>query len=71
MGAKLDESLLLERRVKTATPDDAGIGYLVELSCGHVVWIASWTTSGDRMRCGSCLSGLVVQIRELQAEQKI
>ena len=70
MATTLDESLLLPRRVKRSTADDAGIGYMLELSCGHTIWVAASMLEGAKIRCGGCLNALVIQIRELQAEQK-
>lgn len=52
-------------------PDDAGIGYMLELSCGHTIWVAASRLQGAKVLCGGCLNALVIQIRELQAEQKI
>jgi hypothetical protein len=62
---------MLPRRVKRSTPDDAGVGFLVEMSCGHTIWLAVQMDAGAKIRCGACLNALVIQIRELQAEQKI
>jgi hypothetical protein len=71
VSTALDESLLLPRRVKRSMPDDAGIGYMLELSCGHTIWVAASRLQGAKVLCGGCLNALVIQIRELQAEQKI
>ena len=67
----LDATLLEARRVERALPDGEGLGYAVELSCGHMVWCGTQVHAGDRMPCGGCANGLIFQIRELQARQRI
>jgi hypothetical protein len=64
----IDETLLNERRVTRATASDDGTGYEVQLSCGHTIWIA--VQPADRMHCGQCLNQLVMQAREVQAQQE-
>lgn len=71
MATDLDQSLLLPRRVRRSTADDAGIGYILELSCKHTIWSGRHVMPGELIRCGTCLNNLVIQIRELQAEQKV
>ena len=68
---ELDATLIEARRVVSALPDGDGLGYTVEMSCGHVIWCASQVHAGDRMVCGGCLNALIYQIRDIQARQRI
>jgi len=67
----LDATLIEARRVVCALPDGVGLGYTVELSCGHAVWSGPLVHAGDYMLCGACLNPLIYQIREIQARQRI
>jgi hypothetical protein len=66
--AHIDETLLQPRKLVRSRPDDDGLGYLADLSCGHQIWITIMPP--EELYCGACLNTLVTQVRELQAEQK-
>lgn len=65
----IDETLMQPRRVLRATPSADGLGYEVDLACGHTIWIA--VQPHGEIVCGMCLNLLVEQARELQAQQRI
>lgn len=67
-AALIDESLLERRQVKTCIPDDAGNGFDVVLSCGHLVWMAVHPAA--ECYCGVCLDSLIRQIKSVQAHQE-
>jgi hypothetical protein len=64
----LDETLLKRRRVARWEPDDSGIGYYVQLECGHSLWFP--IEPPDAAHCGLCLEKLVRQIRDVQLHQE-
>lgn len=43
--------------------DQDGIGWLVTLSCGHVVWNAIRSTVGAPHYCGDCVDGILTAFR--------
>ncbi len=65
----VDESLMRRRAVVSALPDpDGGLGWVVELSCGHIVWCAvrPWQFT----YCGMCLTKLAEQARAILGDQQ-
>ena len=64
---KFDETLLAPRKVLRLVPDEDG-GYLVDLACGHQIWIVP--SPPNELYCGHCLNILIHQIREIQAQQR-
>lgn len=68
-GSGIDETLLAPRRVVRWTPDDEGLGYELDLECGHAVWMAIAPPASTY--CGVCLNALIEQARELQARQRV
>ena len=66
--AHIDETLVKPRKVLRARPGDDGLGYLVDLDCGHTIWFA--VKPPDETYCGACLNLLVNQARMIQAEQR-
>jgi hypothetical protein len=67
----LDETLLAPRRVLSCQPDDDGLGFAIDLACGHTVWMAIAITVYQSLHCGVCLNALVEQCREVQARQRV
>jgi len=66
---QVDESLMRRRAVVTALPDpDGGLGWVVELSCGHTVWCA--VRPMNFTHCGECIVKLTEQARALCLTQQ-
>lgn len=57
-----DERLLDKRKVMSVKPD--GRGFMVKLSCTHMVWTAVMPL--EQTHCGECLSLLADQCRAYQ-----
>jgi hypothetical protein len=68
-GWTIDTALLAPRKILRSEPDDAGLGWEMDLDCGHRIW--SVTPANSASHCGQCLHVLVRQIRELQERQRI
>ena len=64
---KLDETLLAPRKVLRTVPCEDG-GWLVDLACGHQIWIP---LAPSQIECGQCLQKLVDQIRGIQSRQRL
>ena len=65
---KLDETLLAPRKVLRTVPCEDG-GWLVDLACGHQIWMA--VRPATELECGACLQMLVDQIRRVQMRQRL
>lgn len=66
MKGLIDESLLQPRPVVSVTDSDDGLGFDVELACGHRIWQAM--RPGDEACCSVCLWELGIQVSETQNE---
>ena len=64
----IDETLLEARTVLRIEGCYDGMGYDVDLSCGHSVWFA--VEPPRQTQCGLCLDKLITQAREVQARQR-
>jgi len=65
---QVDETLLKRRAVIRAFPCNDGLGWDVELNCGHTVWYAVRPTGF--VHCGACLHELSEQARAFVAAQR-
>ena len=65
----LKPSLLEPRRVWRVIEADDG-GFLLDLACGHLVWMEQRPVLGQTC-CGHCLNALVVEIRKIQRRQRM
>lgn len=64
----LDATLLQPRRIVRYEPDPVGIGFYLQLECGHSMWIGVQPRGAEL--CGLCLERLVRQIRDVQLHQE-
>ena len=68
MRLKLDETLLAPRKVLRTVPCEDG-GWLVDLACGHQIWMA--VRPNAESHCGQCCQTLIDQIRRIQMQQRL
>jgi hypothetical protein len=64
-AAAAPDARLTQRTVLMAREDAEGLGYDVELSCGHTIWCAYRPANG-LLYCGECLHGLAEELRARQ-----
>jgi hypothetical protein len=64
----IDETLMQPREIVKCEPDDSGMGFIVKLNCGHVIWFAVQPVS--EQHCALCLDRLVAQVRQIQMHQE-
>ena len=66
----IDETLLGPRAVVRWRDCTDGLGFDVDLSCGHAVWTAITPAYATPWYCGMCLDKLINQARAVQSEQR-